>query len=208
MIIDERFHKYCFFSRGIGYPSELVKNKVISQLDKHCRHFISQSPLLFMSTSDQAGNCDVSPRGDEPGFVMVLDERRLCIPERPGNRRVDSMQNIISNPKIGLIFIIPGLNETLRINGVACVIRDEKLLKKMEFNGHIPILGVGVEIEDCYIHCGKPFIRSKLWNPESWQSKGQLPNMAQMLSIHANLPGMDDKEVAELLNESYTKRLY
>jgi PPOX class probable FMN-dependent enzyme len=116
----------------LGYPSERVARKAIPSLDQHCLEFINQSPFLLLATSNDLGKCDVSPRGDAPGFVHILDENRLTIPGRPGNRRIDSMLNILSNPQIGLIFIIPGLEETLRDNGRACVVRDQDLLQKME----------------------------------------------------------------------------
>lgn len=119
----------------LGYPSELVKKKVIKYLDIHCRNFISLSPLLFLATSDEQGFCDVSPRGDAPGSVIVIDEKHLVIPERPGNRRIDSLRNILSNSRVGIIFIIPGLEETLRINGQAFVIKDEKILDLMKAKG-------------------------------------------------------------------------
>ncbi|MGF9966431.1 pyridoxamine 5'-phosphate oxidase family protein [Bacillus rhizoplanae] len=195
--------------RGIlGYPSQLTQNKVISRLDKHCFEFISKSPFLLMATSDSNGMCDVSPRGDAPGFVQVLDETHIIIPERPGNRKIDSMRNILSNPRIGLIFIIPGLEETLRINGTACVTNDEELLKKMEAGRRIPSLGIGVEVEECFVHCAKAFKRSNLWNPSTWIEKSELPVIAQVLADHAKFPGMDAKMVSKGLVDSYTNRLY
>jgi uncharacterized protein len=192
----------------LGYPGELVKNKVINILDGHCRQFISQSPLLMIATSDHEGRCDVSPRGDAPGFVLVLDDRHLVIPERPGNRRMDSLRNLLSNPRAGLIFMIPGLEETLRVNGRAYIVKDEKLLQQMESHGRNPLVGIVIEVEECYSHCAKAFKRSSLWNPESWMSKEKLPNIAQMIADHVKLPGMSAEKVAESLNESYTKRLY
>lgn len=192
----------------LGFPGELVQNKVISHLDKHCLEFISKSPFLLMATSDNNGTCDVSPRGDAPGFVEVLDQSHIVIPERPGNRKIDSMRNILSNPKVGLIFIIPGLEETLRINGIACIIRDEELLKPMEVNGKIPVLGIGIKVEECFIHCAKAFKRSKLWNPDMWLHKEKLPNIAKMISDHVRLPGMDAEKVDKALQDSYSNRLY
>jgi PPOX class probable FMN-dependent enzyme len=112
----------------IGEPSKLANRKVISHLDKNCRDFIERSPFLVISTADQSGFCDTSPRGDMPGFVLVLDEKRLIIPERPGNKRIDSMRNILSNPRIGLLFFIPAMGETLRVNGKAFLVKDERLL--------------------------------------------------------------------------------
>lgn len=192
----------------IGYPGELVRNKVISYLDEHCCSFISKSPFLLLATAAENGNCDVSPRGDSTGFVRILDDKHLIIPERPGNRRIDSMRNILSNPQIGLIFIIPGLEETLRVNGSACVVRDGELLGEMESHGRVPVLGIGITVEECFVHCAKAFKRSKLWEPESWLEQKEFPNPSKMLADHAKLPGMDAEQVAISLQDSYTKRLY
>lgn len=192
----------------LGYPSELVQNKVIYHLDEHCLEFISKSPFLLMATSDNNGMCDVTPRGDSPGFVMVLNETHIVIPERPGNRKMDSLRNILSNPKVGLIFIIPGLEETLRINGHAYIIRDEGLLKQMEANGKMPIVSIGVSVEECFVHCAKAFKRSNLWNPDTWMQKDVLPNIAKMIADHTKLPGMDAEKIAKALQDSYTNRLY
>ncbi|TCP28860.1 hypothetical protein EV207_11596 [Scopulibacillus darangshiensis] len=192
----------------IGYPSDLVKNKVITYLDHHCSDFISQSPFLLISTADHSGCCDVSPRGDLPGFVLILDDKRLIIPERPGNKRMDSMRNILFNPNVGLLFLIPGLGETLRINGKAALVKDEELLEQMAVKGRKPRLGIGVEVEECFIHCAKAFRRSGLWKPNSWASKETLPSAAKILSEHAKLPNIGEDAIAEKLQESYTKRLY
>ncbi|WP_342435651.1 pyridoxamine 5'-phosphate oxidase family protein [Paenibacillus sp. FSL L8-0436] len=192
----------------LGYPSELVKNKAIDALDEHCRQFIAKSPLLIMATSDAEGLCDVSPRGDAPGFVLVLDDKHLVIPERPGNRRMDSLRNILSNPNAGLIFLIPGLEETLRVNGHAYIVRDEELLVRMESHGRMPLVGIVIEVEECYMHCAKSLKRSSLWNPDSWIAKAELPNVAQMISDHAKLPGMNAEKVKASLQDSYTNRMY
>ncbi|MET3505248.1 pyridoxamine 5'-phosphate oxidase family protein [Halalkalibacter oceani] len=189
----------------VGFPSKLVKNKVISHLDSHCKEFIAKSPFLLISTADEEGFCDVSPRGDKPGFVYILDDKHLIIPERPGNRRIDSMRNILSNARIGLIFIIPGMEETLRVNGKATLVKDEDLLDKMKVNERQPLLAIGVEVEECFIHCAKAFKRSGLWDADSWPEKETLPSAAKILSAHSKIPNED---VADLLEESYTKRLY
>jgi PPOX class probable FMN-dependent enzyme len=191
----------------IGTPSDLAVHKVISELDEHCRHFIAQSPFLFMSTSDQTGQCDVTPRGDAPGFVLILNNKHLVIPEHPGNRRMDSMYNIIENPHAGLIFVIPGLEETLRINGRACIVRDQSLLEQMQVKGRNPVLGIGIEIEECFIHCAKAFKRSHLWNPESWSKKEKLPSIPSMMAAHIKRPDVSAELIEQSLAESYTKRL-
>lgn len=192
----------------IGKPSELAMKKVIHYLDEHCCHFISKSPFLVIATSDKHGNTDVSPRGDKAGFTLVLNEGFLVIPERIGNKRVDSLNNIIENPRVGLLFFIPGLKETLRVNGKALVIRDEHILKQMEANGKIPLVGVVVEIEECFLQCGKALLRSELWDQTSWLDASLLPSGAKILSDHANLPDMDEEAVQERLEEGYRNRMY
>ncbi|WP_042460115.1 pyridoxamine 5'-phosphate oxidase family protein [Neobacillus dielmonensis] len=192
----------------VGYSSELVKNKVIDHLDHHCTDFISKSPFLVLSTSDEFGNCDVSPRGDHVGFVQVLNEKQLIIPDRPGNKRIDTMRNILSNPRVGLLFFIPGLGETLRVNGKAVIVKEEKLLENMAVKGKKPQLAIGVEVEECFIHCAKAFRRSGLWEPQTWADKGELPSPSKILFDHAKLPGSSVESIQKGLEESYSKRLY
>ncbi|AKP53416.1 pyridoxamine 5'-phosphate oxidase family protein [Cyclobacterium amurskyense] len=192
----------------LGFPRELVQKKSINFIDGHCKNFIAKSPMLFLSTANKDGSCDVSPRGDPAGFVDVLNEQYLVLPERPGNKRCDSMVNILSNPHIGLIFIIPGLKETLRINGKAILSRDKDLLEKYQINGKCPEVGIIVEVEECYIHCAKAFLRSKLWEPETWLEKEQLPVVAKVLADHINSENFSSEEIASVLSESYLKRLY
>lgn len=191
-----------------GEPSKLVQNKAIAQMDSHVRNFIAQAPFLIIATADEEGKCDASPRGDAPGFVHIIDDNHLVIPERPGNKRMDSISNILSNPQIGLIFMIPTLEETLRINGRACIIRDAELLEKMAVKGRVPTIGIGVQVEECFMHCAKAFMRSGLWKPESWPEAGTTPNVSQILADHVKLPGVTAKEVAEGLEDSYKNRLY
>lgn len=192
----------------VGQPSELVKNKTIPFLDHHCIDFISKSPFLVMSTCDGNGNCDVSPRGDAKGFVLVLNEKQLIIPERMGNRRIDSLRNILSNPNIGLIFFIPGLGETLRINGRATIIKDEHLLKNLAVGEKIPQLGIGIDVEECFIHCAKAFRRSQIWEPYTWMEKSLLPSASEILFEHAKLPNTSMADIQKGLEDSYRNRLY
>jgi len=191
-----------------GEPNHVVKHKTMHALDKHCRDFIAKSPLLFMATSDASGACDVSPRGDSAGFVHVVDDHHLVIPERPGNRRFDSFRNLLTSPGIGLIFVIPGLKETLRINGQAVLIRDEDLLEKLSAQGKKPWLGIGVTVEECYMHCAKSFMRSGVWDPNTWLPADKLPNPSRIIADHVNQEGVSEQSVARGLQESYTKRLY
>lgn len=196
------------FRALIGTPSKLVQHKVIHHLDSHCRDFITKSPFVMVGTSDDEGRCDVSPRGDAPGFVRVLDDQHLLIPERPGNRRIDSIKNILKNPGIGLMFLIPGLEETFRVNGQACVTTHAQSLQPCSVSGRTPVLGIGVTVEECFVHCAKALKRSRLWHPETWLDEDDQPNIARMLSDHAKLPEMDEQAVQAVLEESYTKRLY
>jgi len=192
----------------IGESSVSVKNKVIPHLDGHCRDFISKSPFLLVSSSNREGECDVSPRGDAPGFVRVMDGDHLAIPERPGNRRADTMRNILENPNIGLIFIIPGLEETLRINGEACLFKDQQILESMAFRGKIPKLALGVKVKECYVHCAKAFKRSSLWDRSDWPRKEDLPYVPKMLADHIQLEGVTPEKVEKNLAEGYKTRLY
>lgn len=192
----------------LGYPSEVVKRKSIPHLDHHCRGYIAMSPLLFLSTADEHGSCDVSPRGDAPGSVLVLDDEHLVIPERPGNRRMDSLRNILVNPNIGLIFIIPGLEETLRINGQAYVIKDESILDQMIARDKRPLLGIGVKVEECYMHCAKAFKRSQVWDPGTWPEEAALPSAPAIIAAHVNAEEFTEEVVRRGIQESYEKRLY
>ena len=150
-------------------------------LDEHSRAFIARSPFLLLATSNAGGRCDVSPKGDAPGFVLVLDDTHLVIPDRPGNKRFDGMRNLLENPHVGLIFIVPGREDTLRVNGRACIVKDEDLLERMVVMGKRPPLAIGVEVEECYLHCAKAFKRSHLWETKSWSDTSCLPSMARVI---------------------------
>jgi PPOX class probable FMN-dependent enzyme len=192
----------------IGEPSALALAKEHATLDVHCREFIARSPFLLLATSGATGQCDVSPKGDAPGFVLVLDERRLLIPDRPGNKRLDGMRNLLANPHVGLIFLIPGVEETLRVNGRAWIVRDTDLLARCEARGKMPTLGIGVEVEEAFIHCAKAFKRSGLWEPARWPVLDGLASPAEMLYDHTRPPGATVADVERALQESYTRRLY
>ncbi|MGD8192223.1 pyridoxamine 5'-phosphate oxidase family protein [Brevibacillus ginsengisoli] len=192
----------------MGESSQRAQRKVIHYLDEHCRNYIAKTPLVILSTADENGLCDASPRGDQSGFVKILDDKHLVIPDRPGNKRVDTMLNILSNPNVGLLFVIPGLQETLRINGKACLIRDQDILAQMAVNGKTPQIAIGVEVEQVFLHCGKAMIRSSLWNPETWLPKDELPCMPQMMVDHAKIEGLDAKQVKESWQDGYKNRLY
>jgi PPOX class probable FMN-dependent enzyme len=192
----------------LGDPSKLAGNKVLTKLDQHCQTLIRQSPFLVLSTSNQDGTCDASPRGDEPGFVYIADENHIIIPERPGNKRVDSIQNILSNPHVGLLFIIPGMDETLRVNGKAFITRDQKWLEKMAVNQKVPRLGIVVTVEEAFMHCVKAFKRSGLWDSTTWPKRESLPSMAEILKDHIQRDELTVETINDSLMESYSKRLY
>lgn len=192
----------------IGYPSELVKRKVISFLDHHCCDFIARSPFLVISTADKFGNCDVSPRGDMPGFVLVYDKKHIIIPERPGNKRIDTLRNIITNPKAGLLFLIPGLGETLRVNGRASLIKDEEILNKLAVKGKRPLIGICVEVEECFIHCAKAMKRSGIWEKETWRDKETLPSASKILLAHTKITDLTEEKLEKSLLEDYKNELY
>lgn len=192
----------------IAPPGELVLRKQLEALDDHCRAFIGASPFVLVATADAGGRCDVSPRGDAPGFVQVYDETTLVIPDRPGNRRLDTLRNILANPQLGLLFLIPGVEETLRVNGRACLVRDEAVLERCVVQGKRPTLAVAVEVQEVFFHCAKAFKRSRLWQPEQWPAGSPLPSLGRVLMEQTRLANTTVAELDCLIEESYTQRLY
>jgi PPOX class probable FMN-dependent enzyme len=162
----------------VGTPVSRSLLKEQTRIDGHFRAFIAHSPFLLLATSGADGTCDVSPKGDAPGFVRVLDDTRLVIPERNGNKRLDGMKNILANPHIGLIFMVPGRDETLRVNGRAWITRDPALLEPMAVQSVTPTLAIGVEVQQAFFHCVKSFRRSRLWKHEEWPAPDALPTIA------------------------------
>ena len=192
----------------VGVPSDRATQKERPALDVHSRAFIARSPFLLMATAGADGRCDVSPKGDPPGFVLVLDDRRLVIPERPGNKRLDGMINLLANPHVGLIFLVPGRQETLRVNGRASITADPDLLARMALHGRTPLLAIGVEVEQCFLHCPKAFIRSQLWKHDEWPSADALPSMACVLHDQIRPEGVTLQDYERDLDEGNRKRLY
>ncbi|GGG08380.1 MSMEG_1061 family FMN-dependent PPOX-type flavoprotein [Paenibacillus abyssi] len=172
-----------------GTPHEAVIKKSVATIDDHVRKYLSISPLFFLSTSGEQGRCDVSPRGDGPGFVKVLDDKHIIFPERPGNRRADSLLNILANPHVGMLCIIPGLKEVLRINGQARITRNRKLLETMQWEGKTSGYGVIVKVEECFIHCPRALNQAKVWQVESWPAAEELPSMTDMFHAHLKMNG-------------------
>jgi uncharacterized protein len=165
----------------LGRPGKRALLKDQGRLDEHFRAFIASSPFLLLATSNATGQCDVSPKGDEPGFVKVLDETHLAVPDRIGNNRLDGMRNILENGHVGLIFLIPGREDTLRVNGRAWIVQDDDLLDHMIVRGKRPPFAIGVEVEEAFMHCPRAFMRAGLWKPESWPDPNAVPSMSRML---------------------------
>ena len=192
----------------IGAPSELSLRKELKTLDIHMRRFIAQSPFAVISTHSASGRCDASPRGDAPGFVHVIDDRTLLIPDRFGNRRVDSYRNILETGRIGLLFLVPGFGETLRVNGRAGIIRDEAWLTPLTAQGKRPLVAVAVEIEECFLQCAKALLRSNMWKPQEWPDLQSLPCAAEMLTDHVQMPEYDVASMQAALDGAYKNNLY
>lgn len=166
----------------IGFPSEIVQSKISDRLNGLTRQWVERSPFLCLATRDATGRCDVSPRGDAAGFVRILDERTLLLPDRPGNKLADSLRNILQCPQVALIFLIPGVDDTLRVNGRAWITDDGPLLKDSAVEGKVPRLGIVIETEEVYTQCGKAFLRSKLWQPDQHQSRSSLPTSGEIMA--------------------------
>jgi PPOX class probable FMN-dependent enzyme len=184
-----------------------VVEKTLSSLDRHCLSYIARSPFVLIASSDAEGRMDISPKGDAPGFVRVLDEHTLVIPDRPGNQRFDTLLNLFQSPRVGLIFLIPGKRETLRVSGRAEVVRDGALLETMNANGKIPALAIAVHVDEAFFHCSKCMIRSRLWQPADWPVLDGLPTLAETMKDAASIPA--PVEVIEgLIKDDEVNRLY
>jgi uncharacterized protein len=188
----------------------LAVQKCLDTLGQHAQEYIRRSPFLCIGTQGLDGKADVSPRGDPAGFVKILDERTLLIPDRPGNNRLDSLVNILANPSVGLLFIIPGFDDTLRVNGRATLVTDPVLLANMSINGRAPKLAIAVEVCEVFIHCAKAFRRSNLWNPDHFQDRTEMPSLIKfILDETTGAPG--DQEMRKIdgdLEEEYKRTLY
>ncbi len=191
----------------IGDASDLVRRKQIDHLDVHACAFISKSPFLLISSTDSEGRMDISPKGDPPGFVRVLDQYTLAIPDRPGNRRVDTFKNLVQTPQVGLIFLIPGKRETLRLSGHAQIVRDLWVREPMVMNGKVPDFAIIVRVNEVFFHCAKCVIRSKLWEPDSWPELVGLPTLAQTMVDHGRLDKSVD-EMQSIIEGDAKNRLY
>jgi uncharacterized protein len=198
--------------RGL-YPAThtLAALKSLPRLDRHAQDFIRRSPFLCIGTQDQGGKADVSPRGDPAGFVTVLDDRTLAIPDRPGNNRLDTLANILANPNVGLLFVIPGFDETLRVNGQASLSTDPEVLNRMTINDRLPTLAIVVRVAEVFLHCAKAFRRSRLWDPTQHQNRKDMPSLMNMLmdqTVGAPAEASEMQKVDEGLEEDYRTSMY
>lgn len=177
-----------------GRPHPMIAEKHTTYLTPLIEDFIAAAPFFMIATADAEGNCDVSPKGDGPGVVKVLDARTLVIPDRPGNRRVDGHRNLIANPHIGLIFVVPGVDETLRVNGRCFISNDPELLESLVYQGKTPKLAMVVEIDEVYMHCARAFLRSGMWKPESWPNEDDIPTLAAIMCEQKDMPAPDESQ--------------
>ena len=183
----------------IGSTTPVVQSKISDRLNDLTRQFVERSPFMLLATSSTDGTCDVSPRGDPAGFVSILDEKTLLVPERPGNKLADSLRNILANPNVGLLFLIPGVGDTLRVNGRDTLTTDDGLLEALAVEGKTPKLALLIEVDEVFTHCSKAFIRSDLWNSEQHIERDELPSQGEILhSLNSSVdPDQYDVERAE-----------
>lgn len=182
----------------LGEPLPPAVIKVIDHLDDVCRSYIEKSTFIVIASASSDGTPDISPKGDPAGFVKVLDDKHLAIPDRPGNRRLDTFQNLLDNPQLAVIFIIPGKGETLRIRGEARIVRDEGLRESMAVNGRVPEYAVVVHVDQAMIHCPKCVVRSKLWQPDAWPDHSETASVAEAVVVHAGLDITAEEYKAQL----------
>ncbi|GAA2802940.1 MSMEG_1061 family FMN-dependent PPOX-type flavoprotein [Saccharopolyspora taberi] len=164
----------------VSEPNRAIAEKAIDHIDAESGRFIAASPFFLLATTAADGTCDVSPRGDPPGSVLVLDEHTLAFGDRKGNRRLDSLRNVLQQPQVGMLFIVPGVGETLRVNGTAEIVADAPYLPRLAVEGVVPTLAVRIHVRELFLHCRKAFARSSLWKPESWPDKKSLPTPGQL----------------------------
>lgn len=189
-----------------GPVNPLAAQKVLSRLDRHCRDFIALSPFLVLATADGQGGVDASPRGDAPGFVRVLDATTLLLPDRRGNNRVDSFSNLLASPGVGLIFFVPGIGETLRVNGAGRVITDPVLLAPSEAQGKRPSAGLLITVREVFFHCAKAVIRAQLWDPARQVPRAQFPSLGRIIAEQTGACSVEEAERST--EEGYRTRLY
>jgi uncharacterized protein len=189
----------------------IALQKCQNRLDDHSKAFVSRSPFMCIGTQAPSGMADVSPRGDPPGFVKILDDTTLLIPDRPGNNRLDTLSNIMANPRVGLLFVIPGFDDTMRVNGTAQVTRDPALLSQLSVEGKTPTVAIVVTIEEVFLHCAKAFRRSKLWDPSQHQNRSDMPSLLKIILDQTTGAPSDPEEMKKIdagLEVEYQKTMY
>ena len=197
---------YSALRAHMGQISAMAERKVLPRLDRHCRAFIGLSPFLVLATADAEGHVDASPRGDPPGFVEIVDDQTLLLPDRPGNNRVDSFGNVLTAPGIGMIFFVPGIDETLRVNGRARLLTEPGVLERLEINGKIPRTGLLIEIEEVFFHCAKALKRAKLWDPASRVDRASFPSLGRIIA--EQIAGFTVEDAEQKIEKAYRDRLY
>ena len=188
-------------------PSRLVDHKAIDHMDDICRRFIAASSFVIVASRGEDGRLDLSPKGDPAGFVMILDDKTLVIPDRLGNNRLDTFGNLIAHPEIGLIFIIPGNNDTLRVSGTGKIVRDTALQSRFAVNDKTPNLVCVITVEEAFMHCSKCMVRSRMWKPEDWPDRTNVPSLAEATVRHAALPE-SVSEIEAIIDQDRVNRLY
>lgn len=193
-----------------GEPMGLAVKKEMSNLDRYSLHFLEMSAFSILATSDASGQLDCSPRGDYPGFIQHLDDFTIALPDRPGNNRLDSLCNIVENPNVGILALIPGFKECLRINGTAKIVTNSDLLSRFEYKGKLPKSVIVVSIKAVYFHCAKAITRAQLWEPESWFDRDNMPGFGQILmsQIDPSTSAADVQKVEELIENRLQNTLY
>jgi len=192
--------------RRYAAPGTRALAKQLDHLDRHCRHFITLSPFVLLATGGADGRADISPRGEAPGWIHVIDPRHLAIPDRPGNNRLDTLTNLLDDPAIGLLFMIPGVNETLRVNGRAEIRDDDDLRERFTVRGRPPATVIVVAVEEAYLHCAKALMRARLWDPEAQIDRHTFPSLNEM--IRDQMGGTGPVESEEAMVARYREILY
>jgi uncharacterized protein len=187
----------------LGYAGKAASNKVISEIDEICRAFIANSPFVLLGSTDANGSMDVSPKGDPAGFVQVMDSKTLLIPDRPGNRRGDTLSNLLQNPNIGLLFLVPGRSDTLRVNGTAQIVRDEDVRERFIMQGKVPMFVIAVTVKELFFHCTKCVVRAGLWSSE-YEDKA-LVSLGEAIVKHAKLDISVEEADAMVVEEEQTE---
>lgn len=197
--------------RGLlGDVGTLSRVKSLTALDGYCRTFLEHSTFCTIASTSTDGDMDVSPKGDPAGFALVLDDATIAIPERPGNRRCDTFTNVLGNPAVALIFLVPGVDETLRINGTATISTNPELLYQMTIGGNTPKVALVVQVREAFVHCGKALSRGRVWDPTAQLDRTNFPTMGEMLHAHANADqlGLSRDTVTQLADNDYKNNLY